>query len=254
MLKLFKRIRQKLLDEGNLKKYSYYAFGEILLVVIGILIALQVNNLNEKRKTKTYESHILKDLIAGIEEDIESINFNIENHTSAVNSCKVLLNVLNENGGYHDSLARHFAATHNYTKFMNNKGPYESLKSKGFETISNKELRFQIINLNEKWYPLAKENDNDLTNDILHIKRNFNQTHFGKFQLFEIDSETFEFNGYKGEMIPNNISQLKNNVEYKYFLNSLLASHSNILSFYTLIKKMAENVIEESNAEIQKLK
>ncbi len=49
MLKFFRRVRRKLLDEGNLKRYLVYAFGEILLVVVGILIALQVNNWNEAR-------------------------------------------------------------------------------------------------------------------------------------------------------------------------------------------------------------
>ena len=47
MITLFRRIRQKLMDSGNVTKYVLYAAGEILLVVIGILIALQVNNRNE---------------------------------------------------------------------------------------------------------------------------------------------------------------------------------------------------------------
>lgn len=46
-MKFFHLIRKKLLDEGNLKRYLMYAIGEILLVVIGILIALQINNWNQ---------------------------------------------------------------------------------------------------------------------------------------------------------------------------------------------------------------
>ena len=251
MLKFFRRIRLKLLDKGNLKRYLIYAFGEILLVVIGILIALQVNNLNENRKIRVNEGRLLNDLIIEIEDDFKSINYNIARHSEAMNSCKVLLDIFNKNIDYNDSLSFHLAAVHYYTVFISNMGAYESLKSKGFETISNKELRFEIINLYEKWYPILRNNDNILSEDIFHIKRNFNQTHFDKFQLFEVIPEGFRYNG---EMIPNNFNQLKNNAEYKYFLKSLLASHSSVISLNRLINKKAENVIDKSRVEIQKLK
>ena len=50
MIKFLRRIRQKLLSENKISKYVLYAIGEIFLVVIGILIALQINNWNETRK------------------------------------------------------------------------------------------------------------------------------------------------------------------------------------------------------------
>ena len=49
-MRIFRRIRQILLDDGKLRKYFFYAFGEIILVVLGILIALQINEWNEDRK------------------------------------------------------------------------------------------------------------------------------------------------------------------------------------------------------------
>ena len=52
MIKFFRKIRRKLIDNGNLKRYLIYAIGEILLVMIGILLALYINNKNEDRKTK----------------------------------------------------------------------------------------------------------------------------------------------------------------------------------------------------------
>jgi hypothetical protein len=48
MVKFFRKIRQKLLSENKFSKYFIYAIGEIVLVVIGILIALQINNWNEE--------------------------------------------------------------------------------------------------------------------------------------------------------------------------------------------------------------
>ena len=60
MLKFFKSIRQNLLNEGKTTKYFKYAIGEIALVMIGILLALQVNNWNEKRKTNIQLKSALK--------------------------------------------------------------------------------------------------------------------------------------------------------------------------------------------------
>jgi len=62
MIKFFRNIRRKLAEENKVAKYLRYAIGEILLVVIGILIALQVNNWNELQKSKDEEKDILSNI------------------------------------------------------------------------------------------------------------------------------------------------------------------------------------------------
>ena len=66
MIKFFRRIRQRLLSENKFRNYVLYAIGEIILVVIGILIALQINNWNEEQKTESkvqdYYVLLLEDL------------------------------------------------------------------------------------------------------------------------------------------------------------------------------------------------
>lgn len=73
MIRFFRKIRKKLIEEDNVRKYLLYAIGEILLVVIGILIALQVNNWNENKAQKSQEAvylqFILDDLVLQIEEN-----------------------------------------------------------------------------------------------------------------------------------------------------------------------------------------
>ena len=59
MLTFLRKIRRSLINSGATRKYLLYAVGEIALVVIGILIALQVNNLNENRKARDYEKKSL---------------------------------------------------------------------------------------------------------------------------------------------------------------------------------------------------
>lgn len=62
MLTFFRKIRKSILGSDSTKKYLFYAIGEIALVVIGILIALQINNLNDNRKEKNLEERLFNQL------------------------------------------------------------------------------------------------------------------------------------------------------------------------------------------------
>jgi len=73
MLKFFRRIRRKLVDKGNLKRYLIYAVGEILLVMIGILLALQVNNWNENKKNRAIEAKLLNGILENLNEDNDNL-------------------------------------------------------------------------------------------------------------------------------------------------------------------------------------
>ena len=78
MIKFFRKIRQNLLSEGKTGKYLKYAVGEIVLVVIGILIALSINNWNESNKLKKEETLYLKRLKIDLEKDTLYYNKNID--------------------------------------------------------------------------------------------------------------------------------------------------------------------------------
>lgn len=91
MIKFFRRIRQKLLEENRFSKYLLYAIGEIVLVVIGILIALQINNWNEQRKQSNLEVSYYENLYGDIREDSLEIDFKLKNAHSNI---KKLNNVL----------------------------------------------------------------------------------------------------------------------------------------------------------------
>lgn len=73
MPKFFRKIRQKLLSENRFSKYLIYAIGEIILVVIGILIALQINNWNENQKARKAEIVLIKQLTKDLQKDAENL-------------------------------------------------------------------------------------------------------------------------------------------------------------------------------------
>jgi hypothetical protein len=73
MISLFRKIRQKLLQQNRVTRYLVYALGEIVLVVIGILIALSINTWNENRKDRAMEANYLKGISENLEGNISEL-------------------------------------------------------------------------------------------------------------------------------------------------------------------------------------
>jgi len=91
MIKFFRKIRQNLLMENKTGKYLKYAIGEIILVVIGILIALSINNWNERRKDRIREYAILMQLQEEYTANLEQLEAKMQLRNTVINcSLKVL--------------------------------------------------------------------------------------------------------------------------------------------------------------------
>ncbi|WP_296705944.1 hypothetical protein [Algoriphagus sp.] len=93
MISLFRKIRQKLLSQNRVTRYLVYAIGEIFLVTIGILIALQVNNWNEERKIRIAEQRILQNLRTELVLNIKNLETDISYHELAHACSFELLNL-----------------------------------------------------------------------------------------------------------------------------------------------------------------
>jgi len=109
MIKFFRHIRKSLLMENNTGKYLKYAIGEIILVVIGILIALSLNNWKEDLDNRGEETRILTGLKQEFEANLFEVNRNIKLNTAAVESSSDLINLIRTenpfaNSRYVDSL------------------------------------------------------------------------------------------------------------------------------------------------------
>lgn len=123
MIKFFRRIRKQLLTEnpperapsvraGKFSKYLLYAIGEIVLVVIGILIAIQVNNWNEDYK----ESLAIKSVLIEIKEDLikdkAELEHNIELRTEDFEAQKRIVQVLETKSGFNESVRADLGRIH----------------------------------------------------------------------------------------------------------------------------------------------
>lgn len=96
MLKFFRQIRKKLLSKNKFSQYLIYAIGEIALVVIGILIALAINNQNELRKDKVAEKKLLQQLLVDYELNYNQIQNKIDQRTIIMSRCIELLDMIDK--------------------------------------------------------------------------------------------------------------------------------------------------------------
>jgi hypothetical protein len=92
MIKIFRKTRQKLLMENKTGKYLKYALGEIILVVIGILIALNINSWNERRIEKSMTIDFLKNIRLDLQTDIKKLSENSKAIPEIIDSAQFLLN------------------------------------------------------------------------------------------------------------------------------------------------------------------
>ena len=143
MIKFFRKIRQNLLMENKTGKYLKYAFGEIVLVVIGILIALQLNNMNENRKNNVFEKEILTQIQENLKNDELALEEIVTNFSIAVKSSEKILNS-EVSQKTKDSINIWLGRIIQFDRFQPLTNAYEVLKSNGLDKISNKNLRFLL--------------------------------------------------------------------------------------------------------------
>lgn len=151
MIKFFRRLRQKLLEENRFSKYLLYAFGEIILVVIGILIALQLNNWNEVQKLKETEKIILADLKSEFLENIVSADSSISMNMLNSQTC-VQINDLIQTSSLSSSqekLDSLFVQLGYISSFKPKRGVVDQIINSGkINVLSDPDLRALITRLN----------------------------------------------------------------------------------------------------------
>jgi hypothetical protein len=123
------------------------AILETFLIVIGITIAFGLENWNNERLLKIEEVELLEEFNKTLQSDLEDIQTNISAYSTCINSIKQIRKAFDENLPFHDSMVFHFSAITYNMIFYRNDGPYEVLKSKGFDLISDDSLRYMLSDL-----------------------------------------------------------------------------------------------------------
>ncbi|TPV32830.1 hypothetical protein FJ651_11000 [Paucihalobacter ruber] len=146
------------METGKTGRYLKYAIGEIFLVVIGILIALQINNWNEANKATKEELKILKEMQFNLTNDLKDCEWNINKQQELASSNAIVLNHLEQATPFNDSLRYHYGNLIYSTTQRRNMAAYDHLKAKGIDLIQNDSLRRHITAVySERYYFIEKQ-------------------------------------------------------------------------------------------------
>ena len=151
-MKFFRKIRRQLLNENKFSSYSLFAIGEIILIVAGIFIALQIDNWNEDKNLHRTEVTLLKEMKNNLETDLLDIQYNINENKKYLNANEIVLESLKSPESYNDTLNFYYGNLLGGTYFVKNTSAYDNLKSIGFFIIKNDSLRIRITNLYSSKY------------------------------------------------------------------------------------------------------
>ena len=233
MLNVFKKIRKRILNLSYQKNYLIYAIGEIVLVMIGILLALQVNNWNEGRKNRTFERQILTELLHDIEKDTADIHYQIRRFHGIMER----VDYWRTYGAHKDSANLPLGGILGGLYFNLNMTTFETLQGKGLHSLENNALRRSISEYYSKcqWYL-------DMVNMTSRDFYTIFQEPFKKEHMHLI----YDKNDSRGYYSKQNTSLLGSEE-----FNSFLAYKKENLDYEVLIYYRIINQAEESIKSIQ---
>lgn len=201
MFKFFRKIRQRLLIENRFSKYLLYAIGEIILVVIGILIALQVNNWNEERIEQARISEYARSLKQDLLGDIEMLTVSMKQAQYICNKIDSLANYMRVTPSTSLSNTDLFILTHDplYRPYKWNRSTLDELKGSGsLRYINNDSLEKKLV----AYEAFSKHLDEDFQGDYQNYNNaltlitkliNFNDPYFQN--ILEIEATEIELEG-----------------------------------------------------------
>jgi len=240
MARIFNTTRQRLLKENRLTRYLIYAIGEIVLVVIGILIALQLNNWNAERKERALEVKTLSELLTSFQGDLKDLTFNLHTHSKGRISSEQLLKAFDQELPYNDSLDRHFGQFYSISVLVHSTGAFETLKSRGMDIISNDSLRRQVVRIHDLIYNEILENQRSFDVVDLQENKHFMFEHMTDWKLFQL-AKPKDYEKIRKDLV------FRNRLEYTVQVRGMMCDK------YRRAKEECEAVIRALENDIERL-
>lgn len=220
---------------ASLKQYLAYSLGEILLVVIGILIAVQINNWNEAKKSKTNEVFILNEILSNLEKDGAQLQTILNQRRKTQAAILRMGGYINTPQQIHpDTFSYDLAQLLTFERYFPIRTSYEVAKMSGLK-ISNKRLRSGIADYYEY-------EQNRIQKSLLDVENTF----LNSFP--SIPSDNYFIDNYGESVVLKNYQDpdFRNSIDK--ILTYFIPNHSGTLQKLDEFEK-ANNMIRERIAE-----
>jgi len=228
MITFFRKIRKNSLSDGKTGKYLKYAVGEIVLVVIGILIALQINNWNEQRKFNREIVDVLSEMRSNLISDSISIRQTRITKAEDIKIQSTVINALEIGNIPYDSIEHHLGRVMIARRIVLVDNGYQLMKKFGLERIKDQELRNELINYYTNSTKRIFEDTADDDYEFLTVFLPYIRNHF------------LDWN-WSDRGVPADYEQLKSD---QYFLTCLKLSIQNEQSTLEALQTGASKIQE----------
>lgn len=235
MLRFFRRIRQQLLTQNKFSKYMLYAIGEILLVVIGILIALQLDtwkNESRDRERETYYLNSIKTSIELSQHELDRVINDAQLISSSADTLFLLLTHQNHEllqGKFLDSLL--FTSTDYSEISLNDGGIQEVLNTGSLDIIKNDRIRIIMASWDERIHKIRKFEE-----ESVYLGRDYTKflDSYVNFSRWVLDSPSV--------VIPEKRKQLLADPLLRNYLGRIAGVHGGMYNRYTEEKNLLDSL------------
>ena len=247
MIKFFRHIRQRLLSENKFSKYLLYAIGEIVLVVIGILIALQINNWNEERKEFRKSKALLEEFRRDLARDTAESNLVAGKLVRRLKMETWALNKISYDPSHLDSLKLVFYSPYyqlsmtarTFNKLQNSENPnltgFEELQNQLTKYYTDTKYLLDAYNEEEKHFALYSE--------INQVIRQKTEIDLSGFPMLPIEREQ-----------PDNLIAFAQSIEGRNYIKENHIQRKGMLKYANRVKKEAQELIQQINTSLEEEK
>lgn len=240
MIKIFRKFRKQLLPKNKIAKYISYAVGEIILVVIGILIALQIDGWKEKQETYQHESNILENLHRDLSATKEELQNDIKANQQSRRNLEIALNHLDNNTQYTTAMDTLFPAIANWESPLPTFTTYEIFKIEGIRIIRSKKVKEGVIKFHES--------------TLGFIINDYDKAEWSLFENVTLPfiTKNLSYTDQNGtvSLKPNNYMALSQQAEFRNILTLSMAMRAKGLAFYETSLKELDQLLQIIRTEI----